>query len=497
MEHETFSTPLSTSPLTPENSERDIPAQTEQSVATEIPENPVTIASAPIISSPSTMVNVPKMPKPGEKNAPNFSDDKPDELPRFLRIMFDHFTEQNYGDDKRKVELVKYTDQAVEEIWSALPGFANPAVSYEDFVAEIASNYPTVLESGQGSMLRLERKLKKFSDVQPEELSVLFELIRTMKAEIAKLEQMTNKVHTNAQLVGLFLQRLEPEFVKRVGDSLNVKLAATPVPVGGAARPLEDPFTIEEVFTAAATTARQCNNPFYKYSSSTPSSGLHSTTAVKIEEALAGFAGVKDQLNIQLKQQRMLEQQLSKIASQHIVSAPPPQQNYNPPSNQMHNQYPQQQYPRRNYGYSNNANSAAPQGGGGCYYCGDSGHLMRTCPAVGVHMEKGWIRRNLNRIELPNGEGLPRISDGGKTPHEHVEMLNKKGVIPMSKVAQNFFEPAQEPDFEIHYQAPASSSSQDATSYIMNLMAREGPEALQRYLMKTQLNDDSDFDAAQ
>jgi hypothetical protein len=65
-----------------------------------------------------------KMPKPGEKNAPTFDPEKPEELGRFFERMEDWFADEYIVDDTdKKKRIVRYLDPDSESQWKALSKF--------------------------------------------------------------------------------------------------------------------------------------------------------------------------------------------------------------------------------------------------------------------------------------------------------------------------------------------------------------------------------------
>jgi hypothetical protein len=64
------------------------------------------------------------MPKPGEKNAPTFDTEKPEELGRFFERIEDWFAEDGIIDDEvKKRKIVKYLDVDSEIQWKAFSKF--------------------------------------------------------------------------------------------------------------------------------------------------------------------------------------------------------------------------------------------------------------------------------------------------------------------------------------------------------------------------------------
>ena len=95
---------------------------------------------APSGSQPTTSnnTNIPRvlkhrMPKPGEKNAPEFDPEKPEELGRFFERMEDYFLDEEImSNAEMKKKIVKYLDADSEVQWKVLSMFTTG--TYEDLV---------------------------------------------------------------------------------------------------------------------------------------------------------------------------------------------------------------------------------------------------------------------------------------------------------------------------------------------------------------------------
>jgi hypothetical protein len=108
-----------------------------------------------------------------------------------------------------------------------------------------------------------------------------------MTAEIMKLKKIAPPIHTNRELVELFLGRLDVEFAARVANKLAVhRLISANNPVNQAAvRNPEDMYDIEEVMEMAKQTSLEHANPFGKFLAI--STVQESPTSAKLEEAVA------------------------------------------------------------------------------------------------------------------------------------------------------------------------------------------------------------------
>ena len=101
-----------------------------------------------------------RMPKPGDKNAPVFETEKPEELGRFFDRIEDWFFDEDIIDDtEKKKRIVKYLDADSEVQWKALSKFSTG--TYEEFKSQVMSSYPAAEEVMKGSVTALKRKIKR------------------------------------------------------------------------------------------------------------------------------------------------------------------------------------------------------------------------------------------------------------------------------------------------------------------------------------------------
>lgn len=407
-----------------------------------------------------------KMPKPGEKNAPVFDPEKPEELGRFFERMEDWFADDGINTDvEKKKKIVKYLDADSETQWKALSKFANG--TYTDFRAQVMRSYPKAEEVMKGSMTAFRRKLRKYGPIAADERDELLALIRMTNAEVAKLKEIRPPIHTNRELVELFLARLASDFATRIAQKLSVqRLIGENKEADVQERNPEDMFDIDEVMEMARQVATEATHPFSKYLGSV-STGRSDTT-VKLEEVVAKLA---DSVDIQTRYNRQMDQKLASIqsfmnqprsinASANNIPVPPC---FRGPSNIGQNNL-----------QGNNPNI--------CFYCrGDEPHRILDCPHVNTHLDLGWIKKEQGQIRLPNGQRIPR--DGTKTMKEVIESANKRpGIIPMSKI----------PDKSAYFQdipLPISqkrSVDDDNVRNLMELIQKVGPERVQQLIQNSE-----------
>jgi Zinc knuckle len=356
-----------------------------------------------------------KMPKPGEKNAPSFDPEKPGELGRFFERMEDWFAEEGItrGENMKK-RIVKYLDADSEIQWKAFSKFENG--TFAEFKAEVMASYPKAEEVMKGSVSGLKKKIRGIGPIASDERDDLLWLVRVMTAEVLKLKKISPPIHTNRELVELFLGRLTPDFAGRVAQKLSmyrVIAATNPAANPGPVRNPEDMYDIEEVMEMAKQTAHEQANPFGKFLWGM-NGGQSQSSNVKLEEAVARLT---DSVNLQNQRTKQIDQ---KIASMHSY--------FNQPRNSATN--PGTQEPRQESYRPPNAYAGAEK----CYYCSEEGHIARNCEHARRHISSAWVVRQDNLLRLPDGSKIQR--DGGKSLKDIVESLNQNrpGIIPMSKI---------------------------------------------------------------
>jgi len=380
-------------------------------------------SGAPSGSQPTTSnnTNVPRvskhrMPKPGEKNAPEFDPEKPEELGRFFERMEDWFLDEEITSNaEMKKKIVKYLDADSEVQWKALATFTTG--TYEEFKSQVMASYPAAEEVMKGSVAALQRKIKKIGPVPADDRDELLSLVRIMTAEIMKLKKITPPIHTNRELVDLFLRRLDPEFAARVANKLAVhRLINANLPANNAVpRNPEDMYDIEEVMEMAKQTSLEQANPFGKFLAlSTPSAP---PVMAKFEEAIAQL---NDSINVQVQHSKAVDQKLSML--QNFMQQPKPV-------------YPDARQVSKPYGNQTNNNGSM-----NCFYC-EGPHRIGDCEEVRVHLDLGLLKKVEGRLRLADGSRLPR--EVGKTAKDLVEAMKttRPGVILVSKIDKSSLYP--------------------------------------------------------
>ena len=356
-----------------------------------------------------------RMPKPGEKNAPEFDPEKPEELGRFFERIEDWFLDEEITDEtEMKRKIVKYLDADSEVQWKALSTFTTG--TYGEFKSQVMASYPAAEEVMKGSVTALQRKIKKIGPVPADDRDELLSLVRIMTAEIMKLKKITPPIHTNRELVDLFLGRLDADFAARVANKLaihrlvNANLLANQAVV----RNPEDMYDIEEVMEMAKQTSLEQANPFGKFLATNASAAP--PVMAKFEEAIAHLT---DSIQVQVQHSKAVDQKLSMLQS--FMQQPK-------------TTYSENRTAPRNYGNQGMQSSEM-----NCFYCAGP-HRIGDCEEVRTHLDLGLIKKVEGRLRLADGSRLPR--EPGKTAKELVEAVknSRPGLIMMAKVDKNLYQ---------------------------------------------------------
>jgi len=350
----------------------------------------------------STSITTQRMPKPGERNAPTFDPEKPEGLVRFFERIEDWFIEETIEDDiERKRCIVKYLDADSEMQWKALPKFE--AGTFNEFKAQVMSSYPTAEEALIGLLSALKRKTTELGKIAIGDQDMLANLIRVMNAEILKLDQVSPPIHTNRELVELFLSRLVLDFAIKVATNLSMQsllntkhLAFNSVE----ARDPEDLYCIEDVMEMARHTSLEYASPIGKFLLNNPTEDIPETDTT-LEEAIAHLT---DSINLQAHHNELVDQRLDSLQSSmnqfqlRAVTEP-----------ETEKVQSDLEVIKPLYNYVHSAASAAHSRN--CYYCESSGHRILGCEHALKHLDLGWIKRVGNRFRLPDGSQIPRYGD--------------------------------------------------------------------------------------
>ena len=379
--------------------------------------------------------------------------------------MEDWFAEEGVTDDGEKKKcIVKYLDPEPEAQWKALPKFETG--TFTEFKAQVMAAYPKAEEVLKGSVTALKRKIKKLGPVAADDRDDLLALVRIMTAEVVKLKNISPPIHTNRELVELFLGSLTKDFAVRVASKLSVhRLVHANIQVAeqNTMRNPEDMYDIEEVIEMAKQASQEKLNPFGKFLWDVPERTSESN--VKLEEAVARLT---DSINLQSQYNKQIEQRMAGF--QLVLNQPRqvPQQN-----NHGTLMAAQPGFNRGLVPQSNHVHAGQPNGN--CYYCGEFGHRIPNCQEVFKHLDLGWIVKIEGQIRLPDGSKVP--FEVGKTMKQVIEALfakAKPGLIPMSKIQDKTSLYQGNASVSTYVQAQPSQQPDDEVRVMLELVQKFG-----------------------
>ncbi|KAJ6464964.1 hypothetical protein C8R45DRAFT_1174291, partial [Mycena sanguinolenta] len=253
-----------------------------------------------------------KIPEEWDQNAPHFDSNKPEELQQFLDHMESLIEKAKTPRDEKKGKLVRYADYTSKREWMSLPSFQDG--SYEDFIKEILSHYPSVRDSERGSISQLNKLLSQFSakGIGMDDQDELMDLIRPLQLQVKRL--IPGKL-TNKTAIARFMEKLAPEFVSRIWMRLEMdEVARNMIPVDPAdadavrerserLRAHEtEPYLFDEVIAVAREIAKGSNDRGeYDFGAST--SGTERINRRPIKSEMDVFA-----LNMEKKQEAHMDE---------------------------------------------------------------------------------------------------------------------------------------------------------------------------------------------
>ncbi|KAH9477805.1 hypothetical protein JR316_0010034 [Psilocybe cubensis] len=397
------------------------------------------------------------LPLLGDKGAPKFDEQKPEELLRFLDQLDDLF--EKYGvktDNEKKRVVCRYISPTTESEWRAFSSFQNG--TWKRFRKDLIMSYPEAVNLHRGSIEALDKICRKHSgnnQIESHDSPGLMALVRTFRAEAGKLLQPPALV-SNRDLVERFIGCLTSEFAGRVGQKLDFKLDTTNVVKNLSQPPAEednaddtdeielvrweDRHKFVDVVEAAISIAERAA----KWNSNTLMKGTYSTARaygtsdlvpeskdkiyVKLEEQISQLSDVisnqehKRALELKMLQEsqhkQMLEFQNMMLTFKNSLQL---------------NTVPTAAFPQTaQTAFTPKARISQTTG---CHYCREETHIIVECPHVRRHLENKWVIKNAEGyVRLPDGSQVHPM--GNKSRKEVVESLHRTpGVIPVGKTS--------------------------------------------------------------
>ncbi|KAJ6474172.1 hypothetical protein C8R45DRAFT_935577 [Mycena sanguinolenta] len=366
-----------------------------------------------------------KIPEEWDRNAPHFDSNKPEELQQFLDHMESLMEKAKTPRDEKKGKLVRYADYTSKREWMSLPSFQDG--SYEDFIKEILSHYPSVRDSERGSISQLNKLLSQFSakGIGMDDQDELMDLIRPLQLQVKRL--IPGKL-TNKTAIARFMEKLAPEFVSRIWMRLEMdEVARNMIPVDPAdadavrerserlrARETER-YLFDEVIAVAREIAKGSNDRGeYDFGAST--SGTERINRRPIKSEMDVFA-----LNMEKKQEAHMDEM--KQWSARVMDRIEQFMKVNSSGNSF----------RQGEGSSHPPAMNRPMTLAEiiCHYCRLPGHVVNNCEHRQRHIAEGLLKVSQGKDYL--GDGTPAYPPrDGRSKRDFVEDYYKK------KSSQNY-----------------------------------------------------------
>ena len=361
-----------------------------------------------------------RIPKPGEENAPTFNPEKSEGLGRFFECMEDWFADEGIVDDlDKKRYIVKYLDPESESQWRALSKFQGG--SFQEFQSQVMASYPKAEEFMTGSITALKRKIQGIGPVALKDRDELLTLIRIMTAEIWRLNQISPPIHSNRELVELFLNRLAPGFAIQLATKLSMQSlmnSRAPAYFAVAPRDPEDLYDIHYVLEMAKHISLEYASPLGKYLEA-----ISTESQDKKEELEQAIESLKESMVSQAQYNKLVDERLMSLQSLVNSSMNLIEMNK---AETVHVQseiegtinpgtFTMDSVPIFNDNEvlpdtlaSCVQNTASP---GNCHYCAKHGHKSWECKDALQHLKLGWIKRIGYQFRMPDGSKIPRYAD--------------------------------------------------------------------------------------
>lgn len=377
-----------------------------------------------------------ELPSRNCRKAPKFDRENPEELLRYLEDVEICIRGAHISDIAEMKEVARrYADFSTANHWTTLKSYKDG--TWEEYKAELISNYPEAANSTNGTFARLDKICKDNRNLDAREASQILAFARGFAYEANKL--LEKRCSSSRELVRKVMECLSPGLARTLEDRLMSEKAKRPqrfIAEEGDRHP-EDPFSLDEVLDLLRGIANDYSNigSIFSYDrgvsgysrgqSIVPEMGRY----VKIEqyEALQQeIAALKDTTDLLKKENKMRALQ-SQPQSMSQSLAPP----------RFDNRQPQQV---RIQSRQDN-----------CFYCGGSGHMVRECDFAKDHLAKGKIKVDGTGKLMWNL--IPR-EPSNLPPKDRVEQQSK--VVNMYTTADDEFDRSL---WEMQIAAPLEASN--------------------------------------
>jgi hypothetical protein len=381
------------------------------------------------------------MPSRNCRKAPKFDRDNAEELLRYLEDVEQCLEAAGITDvAEMKNWARKYADLRTANDWTTLKSYRTG--TWDEYKAELISNYPEAANSTSGTFARLDKLCKEYRNLEPQEAGQILAFTRGFAYEGNKL--LEKHCASSRELVRKVMDCLSPDLARSLEDRIIIEKGRKRQDAAATTdeRHPDDPVPLDEVLELLRNIAKDYTSigSMFAYGSRTLNSSRHSALPpdtrgfVKIEqyEALQQeVAALKDTADLLKRDNK----QLMHKASQQTSSQSVPPRFDNRQTQQVRIQ---------------------PRPSNSCFYCGVPGHMVRDCEVVKDHYAKGMVK-------LDAAGGL----QWNLIPREPANLLPKERVEQQGKV-QNLYTGVDE-DFD-----RAMWEMQIAPPETTNLMTSQG-----------------------
>jgi len=210
--------------------------------------NPTQAAQAAPVVQQNARRGYSEMPSRNCRKAPKFDRDNPEELLRYLDDVEQCLDAAGITDlTEMKNAARKYTDFRTANDWTTLKSYRTG--TWDEYKAELISNYPEAANSTSGTFARLDKLCKEYRNLEPQEAGQILAFTRSFAYEGNKL--LEKNCASSRELVGKVMGCLSPELARSLEDRIIIEKGRRRQDIAVAAdeRHPDDPVPLDEVLT--------------------------------------------------------------------------------------------------------------------------------------------------------------------------------------------------------------------------------------------------------
>lgn len=375
-----------------------------------------------------------RVPESYDKNAPKFDSNDPEDLLEFLENMDTIFEKAKIAVADRNEKIVKYLTPETKREWKGLPSYATG--THDEFLKEVINQYPTIRDQEKGSLVRLNKLLKKFPEygITIDDQDELMSLIRPIQVEVKKL---VPKKLTNKMAVSRFMEKLSPEFANRVWARLDMDEIALdsqpvdandPAAVAAKAQRLVDREEERYVFSDIIRVARMLATDSIDRGEYDPGAATQATSTTRAKTEIVGVkfelgkqqreatADIKQWTVDQLDKRALEDKKWQKTSDERWESIQQFLKSSAPETNTVE-RVSKTTYETPNRG----GNMARPAPNMNCHHCRLPGHFIGECNKRRHSIEIGQLKVIEGKDYYGDGENLYAPQNGPKSRATMIE----------------------------------------------------------------------------